>query len=93
VTDKAAFSQEEWMRIKRAPAIVSEKARPEEAEAYRTWLRDAAREAADAAKEGGFLGFHAVRVSGRQDGIVMPAAEGGDTTRSRTATVRSRCRG
>ena len=44
-------------------AIVSAKASPEDAEAYRTWLKDAAREAADAAKEGGFLGFHAVRVS------------------------------
>jgi hypothetical protein len=43
--------------------IVSEKASPEEAEAYRAWLRDAAQEAANAAKEGGFLGFHAVRVS------------------------------
>ncbi len=44
-------------------AIVSGKATPDEADAYRTWLRDAAREAADAAKEGGFFGFHAVRVS------------------------------
>jgi hypothetical protein len=49
--------------LKAVNAIVSEKAGPEEAEAYRTWLRDAAREAADAAKEGGFFGFHAVRVS------------------------------
>jgi hypothetical protein len=44
-------------------AIVSAKASPDEAEAYRAWLKDAAREAADAAKEGGFLGFHATRVS------------------------------
>ena len=44
-------------------AIVSAKARPEEADAYRGWLKDAAQEAADAAKEGGFLGFHATRVS------------------------------
>src|SRR5262249_8705695 len=43
--------------------IVTAKATPEEAEAYRTWLRDAAQEAADAAKEGGLFGFHAVRVS------------------------------
>src|SRR3954447_2088452 len=49
--------------LKAINAIVSEKATPEEADAYRTWLRDAAREAADAAKEGGFFGFHAVRVS------------------------------
>jgi hypothetical protein len=44
-------------------AIVTAKADPEDAEAYRSWLWDAAREAANAAKEGGFLGFHAVRVS------------------------------
>jgi hypothetical protein len=43
--------------------IVSAKASPDEAQAYRDWLKDAAREAADAAKEGGFFGFHAVRVS------------------------------
>jgi hypothetical protein len=44
-------------------AIASEKAAPDEAEAFRAWLKDAATEAANAAKEGGFLGFHAVRVS------------------------------
>jgi hypothetical protein len=43
--------------------IVSEKATPEEAEAYREWLKTAAQEAANAAKEGGFLGWHAKRVS------------------------------
>ena len=43
--------------------IVSEKASPEDAQAMREWLLAAAQAAADAAKEGGFLGFHAVRVS------------------------------
>ena len=43
--------------------IVTEKATPEEAEAFRGWLLDAAQRTADAAKEGGFLGFNAVRVS------------------------------
>ena len=43
--------------------IVSAKATPEEADAYRDWLRTAAQEAANAAKEGGFMGFHAERVS------------------------------
>ena len=43
--------------------IVSEKAEPDEAAAYREWLLTAAQEAADAAKEGGFMGFHAERVS------------------------------
>ena len=43
--------------------IVTEKADPDEAAAYRDWLLSAAKEAADAAKEGGFMGFHAERVS------------------------------
>ena len=43
--------------------LVSEKAAPEEADQYREWLRAAAQEAANAAKEGGFMGFHAQRVS------------------------------
>ena len=43
--------------------IVSEKAEPDEAAAYRDWLQSAAKEAAEAAKEGGFMGFHAERVS------------------------------
>jgi hypothetical protein len=43
--------------------IVSAKAAPEEADAYREWLRAAAQEAANAAKEGGFMGFRAERVS------------------------------
>ena len=43
--------------------VVSEKATPEDAAAMRDLLMDAAQEAADAAKEGGFLGFRAERVS------------------------------
>jgi hypothetical protein len=42
---------------------VSGKATPEEAEAFRAWLKTAAQEAANAAKEGGFMGWHAERVS------------------------------
>jgi hypothetical protein len=43
--------------------IVSEKASPEDAAAMRAWLLAAAQEAATAAKEGGFMGWHAQRVS------------------------------
>ena len=43
--------------------LVTEKATPEDAEAFRQYLLDAAQAAANAAKEGGFFGFHAVRVS------------------------------
>jgi hypothetical protein len=49
--------------ISRAGEIVSAKASPEEAEAFRAWIMECAQSAADAAKEGGFMGFHAERVS------------------------------
>ena len=56
-------------------AIASAKASPEDAEAYRAWLEDAAQEAANAAKEGGFLGFHAVRVSEGEQRMLDKLAE------------------
>jgi hypothetical protein len=43
--------------------ILRAKANPDEADAFRRWLLDVAQGAADAAKEGGFMGFGAVRVS------------------------------
>ena len=43
--------------------IVTAKATPEEAEAFRRWLLAAAQAAADAAKEGGFMGFGGEQVS------------------------------
>jgi hypothetical protein len=63
-------------------ALLIEKATPEEADAFRDWLRDAAQRAANAAKEGGFMGFRAERVSeGEQQmleklGEVMSAPPG-----------------
>jgi hypothetical protein len=54
--------------ISRAAEIVSAKASPEDADAFRTWIMECAQRAADAAKEGGFMGFRAERVSqGEQD--------------------------
>jgi hypothetical protein len=49
--------------ISRAGRIADEKADPTEAKAFREWLLECAQRAADAAKEGGFMGFNAVRVS------------------------------
>jgi hypothetical protein len=43
--------------------ILTAKATPEEADAFRRWLLAAARAAADGAKEGGFMGFGAELVS------------------------------
>ena len=44
-------------------ALLVAKATPEEADAFREWLKQSAQAAALAAKEGGFLGFKAERVS------------------------------
>jgi hypothetical protein len=44
-------------------ALLVEKATPEEADDFREWLKQAAQATALAAKEGGFMGFRAERVS------------------------------
>jgi hypothetical protein len=59
----ALAGQEILEELAEVNRIVSAKATPEEADAYRDWLRTAAQEAANAAKEGGFMGFRAERVS------------------------------
>lgn len=59
----ALAGQEILEELRAVNGIVTQKATPEEAEAYRQWLLTAAKRAADAAKEGGFMGFNAKRVS------------------------------
>jgi hypothetical protein len=59
----ATAGQEILDELRAVNEIVAAKATPEEADAYRAWLLAAAKEAADAAKEGGFMGFKAERVS------------------------------
>jgi hypothetical protein len=59
----ALAGQEILDELRGVNAIVTEKAAAEEAEPFRAWLLEAAKASADAAKEGGFLGFHAERVS------------------------------
>ena len=49
--------------LREVGGIVAGKASPEDADGYRRWLLATAQEAADAAKEGGFMGFKAERVS------------------------------
>ena len=49
--------------LKAVNQLVTAKATPQEVEAFRGWLLAAAQAAADAGKEGGFLGFGAERVS------------------------------
>jgi hypothetical protein len=59
----ATAGQEILDELSAVNGIVTAKATQMDADAYRAWLLAAAREAADAAKEGGFMGFRAERVS------------------------------
>jgi hypothetical protein len=56
-------------------ALLVEKTTPEEREQFREWLKTAAQRAATAAKEGGFLGFRAERVSEREQQMLDRLAE------------------
>jgi hypothetical protein len=53
-------------RVRSAVSLVASKASPAEAEAYKAMLVSVAEQAADASKEGGFLGFGGVRVSDKE---------------------------
>ena len=59
----ALAGQEILDELRAVNEIVSGKATAEEAEAFRSWLLEAARRTAEAAKEGGFMGFRAELVS------------------------------
>jgi hypothetical protein len=71
----ALAGQEILEELAEANRIVTAKATAEEAVAYREWLQTAAQEAANAAKEGGFLGFHAERVSEGEQRMLDKLAE------------------
>ena len=59
----ALAGQEILEELRAVNGIVTQKGTPEEAAAFREWLLATAKDAADAAKEGGFMGFKAERVS------------------------------
>ena len=56
-------------------AILAAKATPEEAASFRAWLIEAAQEAANAAKEGGFFGIGATRVSEGEETMLAQLRE------------------
>lgn len=60
---KPANPQELLDELTRVNGIVTAAATPEEADAFRALLKTAAQRSADAAKEGGFMGFGAEQVS------------------------------
>jgi hypothetical protein len=53
-------------RLRAVRRLVDTKATPEEATAFGSWLVEVGQAAADAAKEGGFMGIGATRVSDRE---------------------------
>ncbi len=57
-------------RVKSAVELVARKGSPDEAAAYRKMLADVAERAANASKEGGFLGFGGVRVSDKESAFI-----------------------
>jgi hypothetical protein len=59
----AMAGQEILDELRAVNELVTQKATPEEAAAFREWLLTAAKRASEAAKEGGFMGFKAERVS------------------------------
>ena len=61
---RGALAGEEILtELREVNGLVTSKATPEEAAAFREWLMSSAQRSAEAAKEGGFLGFKAERVS------------------------------
>jgi hypothetical protein len=59
----AMAGQEVLAELSAVNDLLARKATPEDAEAFREWLLATARRVAEAAKEGGFMGFRAERVS------------------------------
>jgi hypothetical protein len=63
VTDAAQAGQQILDELRAVKDLVAAKAAPEETSAFGQWLVATAQAAADAAKEGGFLGFGATQIS------------------------------
>jgi hypothetical protein len=62
-------------RVKAAADLVTRKATPEEATAYRKMLVEIADKAANASSEGGFLGFGGVRVSDKEKAFLAEVSK------------------
>jgi transcription antitermination factor NusG len=73
---KAATAREQIVdELRNVNEILSAKATPEEAAAFREWLIQAAQDSANAAKEGGFLGIGATRVSEGEEAMLAKLRE------------------
>ena len=68
--DGAHWGEQVLEELRGVMALVAAKAAPDEAAAFGQWLVTAAQAAADAAKEGGFMGFGAEQVSEREQAML-----------------------
>jgi len=68
--DGAPAGEQVIEELRAVQELVVAKAAPDEAEAFGRWLVAAAQAAAEAAKEGGFMGFGAQRVSDREEAML-----------------------
>ncbi len=66
----APWGEQVLEELREVQALVATKATPEEATGFAQWLVAAAQAAADAAKEGGFMGFGAQQVSEREEAML-----------------------
>jgi hypothetical protein len=66
----ANFKSAVLERVKSAVELVARKASPAEADAYKAMLAGVAQKAAEASKEGGFLGFGGARVSDAEHAFI-----------------------
>ncbi len=66
-SDITAASSE---RLREATRLLEEKASPEDADAYRTFVLSVARAAAAAHKEGGFIGIGGKRISDEEQAAI-----------------------
>jgi hypothetical protein len=68
--DGAPAGEQVLEELRAVQVLVAAKAEPEEVAAFGRWLVAAAQAAAEAAKEGGFMGFGAVQVSEREEAML-----------------------
>jgi hypothetical protein len=66
----APWGEQVLEELRGVQAVVSAKAEPDESAAFGRWLVAAAQAAAEAAKEGGFMGFGAQLVSEREEAML-----------------------
>ena len=69
-TNATQAGQQILDELRAVTAFVSSRAAAEEIAAFKEWLLTTAQAAADAAKEGGFMGFHATQVSQGEDAML-----------------------